>query len=270
MISPPPIQQLYLEAPAPGDLPVICLHGWGMNLRVFDSIREVMEHADTKTGAVDLPGHGRSPWNSKRREFAQQLQDVLSVLPPRCVLLGWSLGGQFALEIARVAPWRVAGLVLFATTPRFGKSPDWEHGLDPLALQAFRDTLNWDWEQTLADFVWLQLRGSRHAEQAQQQIRAALEKHGLPNRQALEAGLSILAANDLRRHIPTLTHPALLLAGQNDRITPPGAMRFMHEQMPRSRYLQIDRAGHAPFLSHTEECAQPLRDFLHDVAEQVR
>lgn len=258
--------ELHIEATGDSDLPVVCLHGWGMNLRMFDAIREAVEPVGVETWAMDLPGHGKSPWDPQRADFALQLQDVLSNLPPRCALLGWSLGGQFALEIARVAPQRVAGLALFATTPRFGKTAGWEHGLEPVAFQTFRETLARNWQKTLVDFIWLQLRGSRHAEETQQQIRQMLETHGLPRREALEAGLGMLAANDLRRHIPGITHPALLVAGQHDRVTPPGAMYWMHGQMVRSRYLQVDRAGHAPFLSHVEDCAAPLREFLADVA----
>jgi pimeloyl-[acyl-carrier protein] methyl ester esterase len=256
---------LHVEATGQSDLPVVCLHGWGMNLRVFDLIRTALEPLGVETWAMDLPGHGCSPWDPARADFSHQVQDVLWNLPPRCVLMGWSLGGQFALEIARVAPQRVAGLVLLATTPRFGKTVGWEHGLEPVAFQLFRETLMHDWQQTLADFIWLQLRGSRHAEEAQQRIREALETHGLPRREALEVGLAMLATNDLRRYVSSIAHPTLLLAGQNDRITPPGALRWLKGQMLRSAYLEIDRAGHAPFLSHVEDCAPPLREFLADV-----
>jgi pimeloyl-[acyl-carrier protein] methyl ester esterase len=195
------------------------------------------------------------------------VQDVLSHLPPRCVLLAWSLGGQVALEIARFAPQRVLGLALIATTPRFARSDDWEHGLESTALPNFHLALKRDWRQTLADFIWLQLRGSNRAGETQQWIREALQTHGLPAQEALEAGLMALASNDLRRHLPGIQHPTLLLAGQNDRITPSGALRWMNGQMPRSQFVEIRGAGHVPFLSHVEECAEPLREFLLDVTD---
>jgi pimeloyl-[acyl-carrier protein] methyl ester esterase len=238
-----------------------------MNLRVFDLIRDALKSAGIEIHAMDLPGHGLSPWKAERATFAHQLQDVLSNLPPRCVLMGWSLGGQFALEIARTAPQRVAGLVLLATTPCFSKNADWDYGLEPTALPTFHATLLRDWRQTLADFIWLQLRGSRHAEQAQQWIREGLKTHGMPRREALAAGLELLKTNDLRRHLANISHPTLLIAGQHDRITPPAALRWMHQQMPRSRHIEIRGAGHAPMVSHVEECAGPLREFLVDVTD---
>ena len=257
---------LYAEESGEGALPLVCLHGWGMNLRVFDPIRTAVEPVGMPTWAIDLPGHGQSRWDPKRADLSSQLQDVMSTLPQRCVLLGWSLGGQFALEITRLAPARVAGLVLVATTPRFGKTTDWGAGLEPVAFNTFRETLARDWVQTLGDFIWLQLRGSGNADAAHQHIVRALQEHGMPQRAALESGLALLANNDLRRHVPGVTHPVLLIAGQNDRIAPPAASQWMVQRMPRARLLEIDRCGHAPFLSHVEECAQPLREFMADVA----
>ena len=257
---------LYAEDSGEGDLPLVCLHGWGMNLRVFDPIRTAVKPVGLPTWAIDLPGHGQSRWDPARTDFSSQLKDVLSTLPPRCVLLGWSLGGQFALEIARVAPARVAGLVLIASTPRFGKNTDWEAGLEPVAFNTFRETLARDWLQTLGDFIWLQLRGSRNADTTQQQMLRALQDHGTPQPAALEAGLTMLENNDLRRHVSAITHPVLLIAGQNDHIAPPAASQWMAPRMVRARILEIARCGHAPFLSHVEECAQPLREFMADVS----
>lgn len=256
---------LYVEQSGEGEVPLVCLHGWGMNLRVFDAIREAVEPVGISSWAIDLPGHGRSRWDPARADFASQLQDVLSSLPPRCVLLGWSLGGQFALEVARLAPLRVLGLVLFSTTPRFERTGDWDAGLDPATSALFREALARDWLHALDDFIQLQLRGSRHAVETLALIREALKSHGAPRREALEAGLALLATNDLRRHAAGITHPALVVAGQNDRVTPPAASQWLVSRMPRSSYLEIERAGHAPFLSHVEDCAEPLREFLADV-----
>ena len=84
-------------------LPLALVHGWGMNLAVFDTLRDALPRTDT--WAIDLPGHGRSAWHPARADFESQLESVLAALPPRSVLLGWSLGGELAMEIAR-APSR--------------------------------------------------------------------------------------------------------------------------------------------------------------------
>jgi pimeloyl-[acyl-carrier protein] methyl ester esterase len=241
-------------------LPLVLLHGWGMNLAVFDALRDALPLAETH--AVDLPGHGRSAWHPARADFESQLEDVRAVLPGRCVLLGWSLGGKLAMQISRRDPDRVAALVLVSSTPRFAQSGDWPHGMNAGELEAFASLVEQDWRQTLADFVWLQLRGSRNAAATQQRVEAALASHGAPHPDALRADLDILGAVDLRAVVTDISQPVLAIAGQNDRVTPPGATRWIAESLPDARFAEIPRAGHASFLSHTGEFVEVLRPFL--------
>ena len=261
--------QLFCERSAGGHdashlPPLVCLHGWGMNLRVFDGLRNGLGQI-CATWAIDLPGHGRSPWQDDRASLDAQLEALLAVLPPSCMLLGWSMGGQFALELAHRAPTRIAALVLIATTPRFQRANDWSPGLDANAVQVFRDMLGQDWRQTLADFVWLQLRGSRNAEALRREFEVALQSHGMPQPQAMAADLELLGVMDQRALLPSIAQPALVITGQNDRVTPPSAGQFLARALARASCVEIPRAGHAPFASHTEECLQSMRPFLQQL-----
>jgi pimeloyl-[acyl-carrier protein] methyl ester esterase len=249
-------------------LPLVLLHGWGMNLRVFDLLRDAVgdEH---QTWAIDLPGHGRSAWREAQADFEVQLHDVLAALPARCVLLGWSLGGKFAMEIAAREPARVAALVLISASPRFRREADWPHGIDAQALRAFQHALQQDWSKTLDDFVWLQLRGSRDAEAARDLLQRALAQHGAPRPEALRAGLELLATLDLRGTLPAIHQPVLMISGQNDRVTPPAALRWMQSLLPQATHVELPRAGHASFISHHAEVAAALRTFLHQHAQVI-
>jgi pimeloyl-[acyl-carrier protein] methyl ester esterase len=242
-------------------LPLVCLHGWGMNLRVFDLLRDALA-TQRETIAVDLAGHGASPWEEGHAQFEAQVNDVLAVLPPRCVLLGWSFGGKLAIELAARAPHRVETLILVSVTPKFAQATDWPHGLDARSMQAFRMVLEQDWQQTLSDFVWLQLRGSRNAEAAQQVMESSLARHGAPHPGALRNGLDLLSAVDLRSRVAQIQQPVLLFSGENDRVTPPGATRWLADTLPQARLVEIPRAGHAPFISHHQEVAAAVREFL--------
>jgi pimeloyl-[acyl-carrier protein] methyl ester esterase len=240
--------------------PLVCVHGWGMNLRAFDPLREALRPGST--WALDLPGHGRSDWHDARAPLELQLEDLQAVLPEHCVLVGWSLGGQLALELARRAPRQVVALVLIASTPRFTQAPDWPQGSSAETLRAFEASLTLDWRQCLRDFVQLQVRGGRNAAATRQQLDVALEAHGVPRTAALHAGLAMLGTLDQRAALGQILQPALVLSGENDRVTAPQAGRWMADALPHARHVQIARAGHAPLLSHVDEVAVAIREFL--------
>ncbi len=242
------------------DLPIVMLHGWGMNLRVFDPLRA--ELASRETWAIDLPGHGRSPWWFEAAEFEVQQQAVLALLPPRCVLLGWSLGAKLAMAIAATQPQRVAALVLIAAAPKFAQGADWPHGMAAQAMRAFDAVLAQDWQRTLQDFIALQLRGSRNAGESLRVIEMALAEQGAPRREALLAGMALLDRVDLRELVPRIVQPVLLIAGQNDRVTAPDAVRWLANSLPHATLFEVPRAGHAPMVSHHVEVAATIRDFL--------
>jgi pimeloyl-[acyl-carrier protein] methyl ester esterase len=259
-----PAPSLFVDRRAPAvaanAMPLVMVHGWGMNLRAFDLLRADL--AAYESWGIDLPGHGRSPWWAGAEHFEAQCDAVLAALPPRCVLVGWSLGAKLALSIAAEHPSRVTALVLIAATPRHMQSEDWPQGMKHEALRAFQRALKQNWQQTLDDFIWLQLRGSRNAEQAQRSIAAALAAQGAPQPQALAGGLDLLGSVDLRAAVGRIQQPTLLITGQHDRVTSPEAAHWLATAMPHARVVEIPRAGHAPLVSHHTEVAAVMREFL--------
>lgn len=279
-------RHLYTEVRGNGPA-LVLLHGWGLNVRVWDGLAAAL-CASFRIIAVDLPGHGRSDWLPERsslEEQAAQVRETVEAITEEYSLLGWSLGGQIALQLAAIpaaapAPARVSAnpastapavdrLVLIATTPRFTAGPDWPHGTPPERLEAQAAGLRTDYRRTVSDFLELQVRGSAGGAEALEHLRAALFAHGDPpdlsgprHLAALARGLELLRDTDLRPRLPRITLPALVIAGQYDRVTLPAASRALADSLPNARYVEIRRAAHAPFLSHLAELSALLSDFL--------
>jgi len=251
--------QLHVETLGAGP-PLVLLHGWALNLRVFDALARELA-ASHRVIAVDLPGHGCSPWDDGA-DIQARVDAVLEVLPARATVLGWSLGGQYALRLAARAAERVERLALIATSPRFVAAPDWPHGLAPAVLERFAAQLSADLDGTVRDFLELAVRGSAAAPATLAALRAALSTHGTATPPALAAGLAQLAGDDLREPARRIAQPALVIAGQYDRVTPPGAAAVLTTLLPHATHVELRRAGHAPFLSHATECLAALRAFL--------
>lgn len=98
--------------------PLLLLHGamvdrgyWQERIPVFAARHEVI--------ACDLPGHGAAPPLSEPTSVAELAAAVLATLDaldlPAVTVLGHSLGGMVAQELALAAPGRVSALILADT-----------------------------------------------------------------------------------------------------------------------------------------------------------
>jgi len=248
-----------------GDL--VLLHGWSLNLRVWDGlVRELTPRF--RVIAIDLPGHGRSDWDPRATTPAAQAWRVHETLAPiteRYTLLGWSLGGQLALDLAAALPAGVERLALIATTPKFLKSATWRCGTPRPLLARLVHRLHSEGERAVSDFLALLARGSAPGTTARvlSKLRAALRTHGAARPEALTAGLARLRDGDLRKTLPMVRVPTLVIAGERDRIIRPAASRALAAALPSGRYVEVAGAAHAPFLSHPVQFLRQLNGFLH-------
>jgi pimeloyl-[acyl-carrier protein] methyl ester esterase len=245
-----------------GDGPdLVLLHGWALHGGMWGPwLDRLAGHA--RLHVVDLPGHGRSGWPAGAHDIAGLARAVFPHVPRDAIVLGWSLGGMLALELGRRHPRHLRALILMATTPKFLAGPDWEHGLDAAVLDEFSRGLALDYKRTVQNFLALQTRGDEHALETLRMLRSKLASHGEPDRRALATGLDVLRSTDLRDDLPRVTLPALVIAGDHDRLTPPGAGRELALQLPMARFRCVERCGHAPFLSHPDEVLAEVLGFL--------
>jgi pimeloyl-[acyl-carrier protein] methyl ester esterase len=245
---------------------LVLLHGWGFNLGVWSRLsRELAPRF--RVIAIDLPGHGRSDWDPHAVTPAAQawrVHETIAPLTERYALLGWSLGGQFALDLASAMPAGIERLVLVGATPRFLSGPGWRAGMPAARLEQLAASLARSPDRTLQGFLGLCARGSapRTTLRVRKALRAALAQHGSAQPRALAVGLERLRDVDLRAALPLVRVPTLVIAGSGDQVTRPAASRALAARLPQTRYLEFAGAAHAPFLSHPARFAHVVREFL--------
>ncbi len=190
--------------------------------------------------------------------------ETLAPLTTRYSLLGWSLGGQFALDLAAAMPASIERLVLVATTPRFLAGPGWRFGLAPAALTRLAAEVRADPKLAVSNFLHLQARGlaPRTAGRVLHWLNAALGRGGAAQQAALAWGLDRLKEGDLRATARAGARPRPGHRRAARCITPPAASRALAKALPRGRYRELRGAGHAPFLSHPGQFATLLEAFL--------
>jgi pimeloyl-[acyl-carrier protein] methyl ester esterase len=242
---------------------LVLVHGWGFDSAVWADLVAPFAQQFRVT-LVDLPGHGGSRGVTMPDDLASLSPMLACAVTGPANWVGWSLGGMAVLQLAADAPDIVRKLVLVDASARFVEAPDWPHGVKHEVLGRFAEELKQDPRGTLLRFVALQTLTSEDAGRVQRRLRAhLLARSGLTN-SALSAGLRILASADLRRLLPRVACPTLLVVGERDTLATPQACAATGQGMRHARLQVIRGAGHAPHLSHPEQFVETLVEFLNE------
>ncbi|MEH1906888.1 alpha/beta fold hydrolase [Nostoc sp.] len=206
--------------------PILGLHGHpgtGRSLSVFTN------HLSKRyqTFAPDLRGYGKSRYNSNF-DMNDHLTDLEALLDrfeiQKCLVLGWSLGGILAMELALRLPERVTGLILVATAakPRGSHPPiTWQDNLYT-GVAALLNYLKpgWQWnietfgKRSLFRYLIQQHTSTTYNYIATVAVPAYLQTSPAATRalySAIQSGYSRLP--DLQQ----IQCPSLILAGDQDR-----------------------------------------------------
>ena len=79
---------------------------------------------------------------------------------------------------------------------------------------------------------------------------------------ALQAALDAVNQADARPLLAHIRTPSLLVFGQKDAITPPRMGEYLNRHLTDSELVLMEKAAHAPFLSHADEFAERYRGFV--------
>jgi len=195
----------------------------------------------------------------------EEVVDELSATAPdRCVVAGWSMGGQLALVWARRHPQQVARLMLISATPRFINAADWLYGMAPEVFAGFSASLTRDAAATLHRFLLLQAQGDAQSRTVARQLEVALALQPEPRSSVLMQTLHWLQTTDLRAMLPQIAQPVLVVHGDRDRIAPPAAAEYLAAQLPHARLALLAGAAHAPFISDPDAVGRLMTDFCNE------
>jgi 3-oxoadipate enol-lactonase len=208
--------------------------------------------------AYDNRGSGRSTVTPGPYTTASLAADAVTLLDhlgiERADVLGMSLGGMIAQEMALARPERVDRLVLGCTHcgVRHAAPMPRETG------RAFAMETD-DWElrmRTLAPFAFA--RGVDAAF-----VDRFVEKKSLDVQDAegYRAQIAAALSHDTWDRLPRIERPTLILTGDDDRVIPAASSDVLHERIPDSLLYVVAGAGHLFFLERPEETLRALETF---------
>jgi pimeloyl-ACP methyl ester carboxylesterase len=235
---------------------LLFVHAAGSNGNTWH--RQLAAFADQHSPlAFDFPGHGRSGGTeglqsiAAYRDFLATLIDHLRLRPS--VLVGHSMGGAVAVEVATAHAERVRALVLVATPARFELPQEmldtWKNVMlgrtpQPFTTAAFSSKTDF---AVMRD-AWM--------EQVKTDPRVRY--------------FDLVACNQFEstERLGTLTVPTLIIAGRDDGITPLQRAEELHRKILGSQLVVIDDAGHTIPSEKPAEFNRAIADFLQTLPAQ--
>jgi pimeloyl-ACP methyl ester carboxylesterase len=191
----------------------------------------------------------------KDDSLAGMARRILAAAPERFCLAGVSMGGMVAMEIMRLAPQRVRGLALIDTNAR----PDTEEqatrrGQVNAAMLAATDiralgasSLGYPLHPTAGDDV--------RREMIEMGVRVGAETYVRQN-------LAVLAREDLRPVLSSISVPTQVIVGEEDLMTPPALSREIHQAIAGAELHIIPVCGHLPPIEKPLAMAERLNALL--------
>jgi pimeloyl-ACP methyl ester carboxylesterase len=244
--------------------PFVLIHAFPLSNEMWEAQADLLAANGFRVILPDLPGFGKNDRTSPRypiTEMAEQIAEILDFLHiEKAIIGGLSMGGYVLCELFRIAPEKFSALILCDTT-------------------------------YLADTV--EKRNSRFEliSKIEAQGSSALIENMLPNlisedtkrnNPALTVELEnifskvnpVSAANALRSMaerkdnseiIVQISVPTLLIFGEFDQVTNLENARRMHQMIPGSEFVIIEKAGHYSNLEQTVQFNKALLDFCRRV-----
>lgn len=238
-----------------GSRTLLALGGWAGNLELWIEPMGLLSAA-WRTAAYDHRGTGVTAAPVESITFDNMVSDVFAVMDAleldRCVLAAESAGAAVALQAALQKPDRFDGLVLVdGMYFQPGSAGD----------DRFLAGLNHAYDATLDAFVDLCVpdEGQVAVRRWGRQILARCSQAAAVR--LYEAMFGV----DLRPRLGQIACPVLVIHGDEDRVVPVDAGRWLASQLPNAELEIIPGAGHVPTLTHAKTVVDAIQRYFDAV-----
>jgi pimeloyl-ACP methyl ester carboxylesterase len=255
----PTCQIYYLDENTSSPDSVILLHGLGAHSGSWVLQTPALHQAGFRTIAPDSPGFGHSTYPGGRTSINRFTTPIIALLDrveiPRLTIVGISMGGTMALQIALDHPERVSRLVLVNTFAHLNiTSPR----LLPYLIMRF----------VLVHTLGLPSQAKAVAKRLfpypdQEVLRQALiEQVNMAEPRAYRAAMRALARFDVRKRLREIQCNALVITGERDTTVPLETQSQMAQGISGARQVVIPAAGHGVTVEKPDAFNQILVEFL--------
>lgn len=239
----------------------LLVHGYPLDHRMWLDVMHGPLAQRRTLVAVDLRGHGASPWCGdavhSMPTFADDLAAVIRTLTDAPIdVVGLSMGGYVTEALWAQHPELVRSLVLTNTRAAADTTPvrDGRH-------VAIQDVVQ-NGRRKLAESMLQKLVLPRADTLLRARIQSMIEGTAV---ETIVADLRGLADRpDRTALLPTITVPTLVVAGEHDPITPQAEMQAMAQAIPGATFVVVQGAAHMTPMEQPQAFAEAVGAFWVD------
>lgn len=243
-----------------GDPALVFIHCWSCDQRLWE--HQVAAFAKShRTVTIDLPGHGESGQERKNWSIPGYADDVTAVVKKlglkRVVLIGSSMGGPIALEVARRMPDRVVAIVPVDTLHNV------ENRLPPEQLDSIFKQLRADYKGAITGFLnqFFFASGTPVAVKTRINNEVMARPH--------ELAIRILEGIFAYDSAPALREVKVPIRAINADLTPTN-LEVNRKYAPQFDVVIMKGSGHYPMLEDPVRFNQHLAEILRSVGSESR
>lgn len=235
--------------------PLVLVHGFLGSGELFSpNIRQLRKHINITT--VDLPGFGESAEQPSACNISDMAKQVLVKLDelscPQFDLLGHSMGGMVALQMALLAPQRIATLILYATN---------SDGDIPERFETFEETKarlrqNLPMAKQHICATWF-CAGAKH-----QHFPLALRCANTVTLQTTIDAVSAMQNFNATEEAAQIEQPVLIIGAEKDRTYSPRLVQTLHARIRQSQLRILKNCAHNAHLEAEKEFNALLLEWL--------
>jgi pimeloyl-ACP methyl ester carboxylesterase len=259
---------LYYQVHGDGD-PLILIQGYGGGHEGwFFQVRSFKRRF--RTIMFDNRGIGKSELPAQRYDLSTLADDTVGLMDylkiERAHILGMSLGGMVAQEIAIRRPERVKGLILACTSFGEGEGaeahPDLLQALGVTADYARMNLEKVDFRKAMETVINLSFNSRLYKTilipLAKSYMKPAKVKGHFAQMQAVDGYSSL-------DHLHLIKAPTLVLTGTDDRIVPPRLSEIIAEKISGAILVKIPAGSHALNIEKRNEFNNEVLRFLSSI-----
>jgi pimeloyl-ACP methyl ester carboxylesterase len=229
--------------------PLVLIHGaGGTGLFWPPTLRRIRGY---RVLAPDLPGHGKSGGADQRyiEGYASSVYELVRALEVESVVIaGHSMGSAIALWLALERPELVSGLILVGAGAKLR--------IDPRLLALCAE------EDTYLNGVQLVTSYSFSSGAPRNLVELAEKRMAETPRAVLYGDFLACDSFDVMDRVGEIEQPALIICGEEDRMTPPRYAEYLEERLKNAKLVLIPGAGHMVMLEQAVKVQAAVQSFL--------